>query len=51
MGLDQRLREKYPNLLTLKIQPDGDLISIYPSRITGSVPQYVVEALKEMLSL
>jgi CheY-like chemotaxis protein len=51
LGLDQRLRQKYPNLLTLKIQPDGDIVSTYPSRITDAVPQHVVDALKEMLSL
>ena len=29
-GLDQRLREKYPNLLTLKIKPTGDIVSSLP---------------------
>jgi CheY-like chemotaxis protein len=49
LRLDQRLREKYPKLLTLKIQGDGELVSLYPSRITDTVPQHVVEALNDML--
>jgi DNA-binding NtrC family response regulator len=50
-GLDQRLREKYPNLLTLKIQSSGDIVSLYPSRTTNAVPEHVMNALKEMLCL
>jgi CheY-like chemotaxis protein len=48
-GLDQRLRERYPDLLTLKIQPGGDIVSLYPSRTTDALPQHVLSALKEML--
>jgi DNA-binding NtrC family response regulator len=50
-GLDQRLRERFPDLLTLKIEPSGEIVSIYPSRITDAVPEHVLEALKEMLDL
>ena len=50
-GLDQRLRERFPNLLTLKIEPGGEIVSIYPSRITDAVPEHVLEALKGMLGL
>jgi hypothetical protein len=45
-GLDQRLREKYPNLLTLKIQSSGDIVSLYPSRTTDAVPEHVMSALR-----
>jgi CheY-like chemotaxis protein len=48
-GLDQRLRERHPDLLTLKIQPGGDVVSLYPSRTTDALPQHVLSALKEML--
>lgn len=48
--IDQRLREKYPDLLILKIQSAGEIErSIYPSRFTDSQPRHVVEALHEML--
>jgi DNA-binding NtrC family response regulator len=48
--IDQRLREKYPDLLILKIQSAGETErSIYPSRLTDSQPRHVVEALHEML--
>jgi DNA-binding NtrC family response regulator len=48
--IDQRLREKYPDLLILKIQSAGEIEqSIYPSRLTDSQPRHVVEALHEML--
>jgi DNA-binding NtrC family response regulator len=50
-GLDQRLREKYPQLLTLKIEASGEIESIYPSRITDAAPEHVLIALKEMLNL
>jgi DNA-binding NtrC family response regulator len=50
-GIDQRIREKYPDLLTLKIAPKGELHSVYPSRITDSVPEHVMAALKAMLDL
>jgi response regulator RpfG family c-di-GMP phosphodiesterase len=47
-GIDQRLREKYPHLLTLKIVNETDA-SIWPSRITDSQPEHVIAALHEML--
>jgi DNA-binding NtrC family response regulator len=50
-GIDQRLREKYPYLLTLQIAPQGEIASIYPSRITDAMPEHVLKALKEMLQL
>jgi hypothetical protein len=49
-GIDQRLREKYPKLLTLKIEALGEIASIYPSRIADAVPEHVIVALKEMLT-
>ncbi|WP_260740475.1 hypothetical protein [Tunturiibacter lichenicola] len=51
MGLDQRLREKHPDLLTLKIHPEGDVVSLFPTRMTDAVPEHVLSALKEMLGL
>jgi DNA-binding NtrC family response regulator len=48
-GIDQRLREKYPDLLTLQMAPRGEIASVYPSRITDAVPEHVLSALKEML--
>ena len=50
-GLGQRLREKYPNLLTLKIQPPDDMVSLYLSRTTDSVPEHVLSAVREMLAI
>jgi hypothetical protein len=47
-GIDQRLREKYPNLLTLKIVNEADA-SVWPSRMTDSEPKHVIVALHEML--
>jgi DNA-binding NtrC family response regulator len=47
-GIDQRLREKYPDLLTLKIVNEADA-SIWPSRIIDSEPKHVIVALHEML--
>jgi response regulator RpfG family c-di-GMP phosphodiesterase len=47
-GIDQRLREKYPHLLTLKIVNEADA-SIWPSRMTDSEPKHVIVALHEML--
>jgi DNA-binding response OmpR family regulator len=44
--LDQRLREKYPQLLTLKVV-NHEETSVYPSRLTDSAPDHV--ALREML--
>ena len=48
-GIDQRIREKYPNLLTLKIEPSGVATSPYPSRVIDPAPRHVIEALYEML--
>lgn len=48
-GIDQRIRERFPNLATLKIEVPGEPHSTYPTRITDSVPQHVIEALREML--
>jgi CheY-like chemotaxis protein len=48
-GIDQRLREKYPDLLTLKIEGADADQSIYPSRITDNAPANVLTALSEML--
>jgi len=38
-------------LLTLKIEANDEIVSIFPSRITDAVPERVLNALKEMLSL
>jgi CheY-like chemotaxis protein len=46
--LDQRLREKYPQLLSLKIV-NHEEPSVYPSRLTDSQPEHVIVALREML--
>jgi DNA-binding response OmpR family regulator len=35
-GIDQRLREKYPRLATLKIEIAGERHSVYPTRVTDS---------------
>ena len=48
VGADQRLREAYPEMLTLKIEKGGDH-SLYASRSTGSRPADVLEAVREML--
>ena len=48
-GLDQRLRERYPNLLILKIQDAGPGTSVYPSQIIDSQPKHLIEALKDLL--
>jgi DNA-binding NtrC family response regulator len=47
--LDQRIRQKYPKQLTLKIQPVEETVSLYASRTVDSVPSHVIEALREML--
>jgi hypothetical protein len=47
-GIDQRLREKYPSLLTLKIVNGADA-GVWPSRMTDSQPKHVIVALHEML--
>jgi hypothetical protein len=43
------LREKYPAILTLKIEGAGIEDSPYPSRITDSAPRHVLDALVDML--
>jgi DNA-binding NtrC family response regulator len=48
-GLDRRLRERHPDLLTLKIEGNLAVPSIYPSRITDAQPERVLAALEEML--
>jgi len=48
-GIDERLREKYPNLATLKIERAGEHHSVYPTRTTDSAPKHVLQALREML--
>lgn len=48
-GIDERLREKYPELLMLKIENVAEQRSIYPSRMTDSSPRHVLDALHEML--
>jgi CheY-like chemotaxis protein len=49
IGLDQRIREKYPSLLTLKIMSPEEDPSVYPSRMVDAEPRHVVEALRDML--
>ena len=48
IGIDQRLQEKYPSLLTLKI--DDLSRSKYVSRMTDSMPDHVIDTLREMLT-
>jgi DNA-binding NtrC family response regulator len=48
-GLDRRLRERHPDLLTLKIEGNVPVPSAYPSRITDARPENVLAALEEML--
>jgi response regulator RpfG family c-di-GMP phosphodiesterase len=48
-GVDKRLREKFPNLATLKIELTGIRHSSYPTRVIDSAPRNVVAALQEML--
>jgi hypothetical protein len=48
-ALDRRLRERYPKLLTLKIEGNVPAPSRYPSRITDARPERVLAALDEML--
>lgn len=48
--IDQRLREKYPDLLILKIQSAGEVErSPYPSGTVGYRPQHVLDAVHAML--
>lgn len=46
--LDERLRQKYPKQLTLKVQPAVGEISLYPSRTIDSEPRHVIDAIREM---
>jgi CheY-like chemotaxis protein len=48
-AMDQQLRERYPNLLILKIAEVIEEASQYPTRTTVSVPADVLAALKGML--
>jgi CheY-like chemotaxis protein len=48
-GLDQRLRERHPDLLTLKIEANAAIPSIHASRVTDARPERVLAVLAEML--
>jgi CheY-like chemotaxis protein len=48
-SIAQRLREKYPDLLTLKIESENEEGSAYASRITDPAPKRVLSAVREML--
>lgn len=48
--LDERIRRKYPKMLTLKIQSTDEELSLYVSRTVDAVPQHVIDALRQMLS-
>ena len=48
-GIDQRIRERYPDALVLKIEPTYPMGSKYPSRIVDSEPLHVIDAIREML--
>lgn len=47
--IDQRLRERYPDILILKIENDREARSVYPSRITDPLPSSVLAAIRDML--
>src|ERR1700731_3797939 len=47
--LDRRLRERFPDLLILKIEATGSVSSRYASRVTDARPANVLTALQEML--
>jgi DNA-binding NtrC family response regulator len=49
VGLDQRIREKYPDLLTLKIVNLDVDTSVYASRLVDAEPGHVIAALRNML--
>jgi CheY-like chemotaxis protein len=49
-GVAQRIRERFPDLLILKIAELIEEDSPYPSKITNSVPINVLAALESMLS-
>jgi hypothetical protein len=46
-AIDKRLRYKYPDLLTLKVD---DEFSAFPTRMTGRLPEEILDALREMLT-
>ena len=48
-GLDQRLRERYPHLLILKVERAGSETSVYPSQVIDSQPKHLIDALKHLL--
>lgn len=48
-GLDQRLREKYPHLLILKIDSAGPGTSVYSSQIISSQPKHLTDVLQHLL--
>ncbi len=53
-GLDQRLREKYPHLLTLKIEVIEvieDETGAYSTRSTLPIPSHVIRTIAEMLGI
>jgi DNA-binding NtrC family response regulator len=50
VALDQRLRERYPALLVLKVADAGESFSAYPSRITDPSPYNLLRAIREMLT-
>ena len=50
-ALDQRLRERYPQLPVLKITQLNENLSLYASRVTDAEPSHVLAAIKEMLAI
>ncbi len=48
-GLDQRLRERYPDLLILKIELAGPGTSVYPDQIIDTQPKHLLDALRHLL--
>jgi CheY-like chemotaxis protein len=48
-GLDQRLRDRYPEMLILKVAQPFEPASPYPSRTTDPNPTQVLMALKDLL--
>jgi len=49
IALDKRLRNRYPDLLVLKIVAPEEEYSPYPSRVTDARPLDVLRALRGML--
>jgi CheY-like chemotaxis protein len=48
-SLDRCLRERFPDLLILKIEANRSIPSVYASRVTDARPANVLAALQEML--